>query len=85
MYLIDKLGSLNKAAKELHMSYSHAWNLIKILEKRLGFKLLQREVGGNSGGGSFLTKDACELMKKYELFMQEADSSLKLLFQKYFG
>ncbi len=81
---IDRLNSLNKAAREINMSYSQAWNLINTLEKRLGFKLLRREVGGNSGGGSYLTEEARELVRKYDAFMQEADRELKKLYQKYF-
>lgn len=45
---VDKLGSLSMAAQELNMSYSKAWKLINLLESNLGFKLLQREIGGNS-------------------------------------
>jgi len=82
---VDRLGSLNKAAGEINMSYSKAWKLINTLEKRLGFKLLKREVGGSSGGGSYLTEEARELMHKYSKFSQEADKVLNSLFKKYFG
>jgi molybdate transport repressor ModE-like protein len=53
---IDRYGSLNKAAQDIDMSYSQAWNLINNIEKRLGFKLIKRYKGGFSGGGSKLTK-----------------------------
>ncbi len=82
---IDRLNSLSQAAKEMNMSYSQAWNLINRLEKRLGFKLLWREVGGSSGGGSYLTSEARELMYKYGEFIKEADEALNKLFKKYFG
>jgi len=82
---IDRLESLSKAAKEINMSYSQAWNLINKMEKRLGFKLLTREVGGNTGGGSYLTKEARELMHRYDKFIKEADDLLNLLYQKHFG
>lgn len=49
---VERTGSLKGAAKEMGMSYSHAWNLIKRLERELGFKLLLFQVGGESGGGS---------------------------------
>jgi len=82
---IDRLESLSMAAKEINMSYSQAWNLIKTMEKRLGFKLLIREVGGNTGGGSYLTQEARDLMHRYDQFMKEADEHLNKLYQKHFG
>ncbi|MDI6601959.1 MAG: LysR family transcriptional regulator [Thermoanaerobacteraceae bacterium] len=81
---VEKNGSLRQTAAELNMSYCQAWNLIKTLEGRLGFKLLERHVGGKSGGGSTVTKEAKELMIKYEKFKHEVDMSLNELFKKYF-
>ena len=81
---VEKTGSLRQAAAEINMSYSQAWNLMKDLEKRLGFNLLRRKVGGESGGGSQLTKQAREMMMKFEIFHEEADQSLNLLYKKIF-
>lgn len=81
---IDRLNSLSKAAREINMSYSQAWNLVNTMEKRLGFKLLRREVGGTSGGGSYLTQEARDLMHKYNEFLKEADELLNDLYKKYF-
>jgi molybdate transport system regulatory protein len=66
------------------MSYSQAWNLIKDLEKRLGFNLLKRKVGGERGGGSEITEDARELMIKFEIFHEGADQNLNSLYKKIF-
>src|SRR3990167_5564785 len=52
---IDRLGSLNAAAKELGMSYRAAWGKIKATEKALGIKLLEVTTGGKGGGGATLT------------------------------
>jgi len=82
---VDRHQSLSKAAREINMSYSQAWTLMNALEKRLGFKLLEREVGGVSGGGSRLTDRARELVRQYDDFIKEADCELNILFQKYFG
>lgn len=77
---IENCGSLRQAAAQINMSYSQAWNLVKALEKRLGFALLKRKVGGESGGGSELTSEARELMDKFERFRAKAD---KLLIEAY--
>lgn len=82
---VNRLGSLKAATAEMGMSYSHAWKLIKGLEKRLGCKLLQSQVGGVSGGGAILTPEARELIQRYRLFMQEAEELLGELFKKHFN
>lgn len=81
---IEKHGSLKGAAEEMGMSYSHAWNLIKRLEGRLGFALLNSKAGGVSGGGTSLTPEARELIKRYRAFMTEAGNVLEQIFTKYF-
>jgi molybdate transport system regulatory protein len=77
-------GSLRKAAQDMNMSYSLAHKLIKSLEERLGYPLIERTVGGSGGGGSSLTPDAEHLMQNYHAFIQEAETSLEHLFQEYF-
>jgi molybdate transport system regulatory protein len=84
LYRVERTGSLRQAAEEINMSYSLAWNLIKDLEERLGFKLLERKIGGERGGGSEITQGARELMIKFKLFRGEADQSLDSLYKKIF-
>jgi molybdate transport system regulatory protein len=81
---VERAGSLRQAAEEIKMSYSQAWNLIKDLEERLGFKLLERKRGGESGGGSQLTEQARDLMMKFEIFRDKAQESLNLLYKEIF-
>ena len=57
---IDRLGSLQAAAKDLRMSYRAVWCRIKASEERLGKLLVARK-----GRGSCLTPLAQKLMKKY--------------------
>jgi len=45
---VIELGSLNKAAKEMGMSYRAAWGKIKASEEALGAPLLIREEGKRS-------------------------------------
>jgi len=81
---IERCGSLNEAAAKMDMSYSRAWKLINTIEKRLGFRLLRRETGGVQGGGSFLTEEAKELMKRYDAFSKEAEDTINKLYLKHF-
>ncbi len=82
---VDRLGSLRAAAEGMNMSYSHAWNLVKRLEQRLGFKLLHFQVGGRSGGGASLTPEARDLLNRYQEVKREAENALAALFRRYFG
>ena len=84
LHRVERVGSLRQAAEEINMSYSQAWNLIKDLEKRLGFDLLWSKIGGEKGGGSEITEEARELMIKFKLFREEADQSLNSLYKKIF-
>jgi molybdate transport system regulatory protein len=81
---IKSAGSLRTAAAEINMSYSQAWQLMKNLEKKIGFPLLIKRVGGEFGGGSFLTPEGEELLRRYEQFRMEADETLAQLFAKHF-
>lgn len=81
---IEKTGSLCQAAVEMKISYRKAWDLIQNAEKKLDIVLLDRKVGGVSGGGSTLSPQAREFMKRYEMFHAEAKQSLESLFTKYF-
>jgi len=84
LHRVERTGSLRQAAEEINMSYSQAWNLMKDLEKRLGFDLLRRKVGGEKGGGSEITEEARELMMKFKMFRRRADKSLHSLYKKIF-
>lgn len=81
---VRETGSLSKAASSMHMSYSQAYNLIKSLEKRLGFPLIISQSGGKKGGGSALTPEAAELVDKYAAFYKECEEALQNIFEKYF-
>ena len=52
---VAEYGSLLAAAKAMGMGYRAAWGKIKATEERLGKSLLDRRIGGSSGGGSDLT------------------------------
>ena len=57
---IDRLGSMNMAARELSMSYRAVWCRIRESEDRIGRKLVVRV-----GKGSALTSFARNLMRQF--------------------
>jgi len=82
---VEKIMSLHQAAGQMGMSYSKAWRLIQTLEQRLGFALLERKVGGQSGGGSRVTSQGKDLMSRYERFRKDVEKGLEKIFDKHFG
>jgi molybdate transport system regulatory protein len=82
---VEKTKSLHEAAYQMRMSYSKAWKLIQAMEKRLGFPLLDKKIGGLSGGGSQVTAKGKELMKRYEQFEKDARKAIEKAYQKHFG
>lgn len=81
---IDRLGSINRAAQSLRMSYRQAWGRLRKAEERLGVDLLITRTGGEAGGGAELTPEGRRLVQKYHLFRQEVDRAIKASFQAYF-
>ncbi|MBE7446068.1 MAG: LysR family transcriptional regulator [Planctomycetia bacterium] len=81
---VDRLGSLNAAAKELGMSYRAAWGKIKATEKALGIRLLDVTTGGKGGGGATLTAEARELILKYKKFSDRMTSLMEKEFRHIF-
>lgn len=81
---VDRLGSLNAAAKELGMSYRAAWGKVKATEKVLGIKLLEVTTGGKGGGGASLTPEARALISKYKKFSDNAADIIEKEFKKIF-
>ena len=82
---VEMTRSLHQAARQIDMSYSKAWRLIRTLEERLGFALLERKVGGPSGGGSLLTPRARTLMKDYQRFRHDIREAVEKIYQRHFG
>lgn len=83
--LTEKSGSLNAAAKIMNLSYSKANRMIHTAEKSLGFKLLDRKIGGANGGGSSLTPECVEFIDNYEKFCKDIKGDAENLFNKYFS
>jgi molybdate transport system regulatory protein len=81
---VERLGSLRSSAIEQGMAYSKAFKLIKCAEEKLGFALTEKHVGGKEGGGSKLTDEAKEFIKKYEEFSKRANDDCAKLYSEIF-
>ena len=70
---IDQTGSINKAAKQMNMSYKKAWTMIAELNQQFSKPMVVTQSGGKEGGGTVLTDDAKQLMKYYTALNQRID------------
>ncbi|WP_044407712.1 winged helix-turn-helix domain-containing protein [Thiomicrospira microaerophila] len=52
---IQRYGSINRAAKEMGMSYKKAWKLIEDMNQLAATPLVVSEKGGRAGGGTQIT------------------------------
>ncbi len=81
---IDRHGSINRAAREVNISYRKAWSHIKAMEERLGIQLVERQAGGRNGGGATITKEARRFLKKFEAMEKGLRETVDERFRKLF-
>jgi molybdate transport system regulatory protein len=63
---IAEKGTLSEAARDLRMSYRHAWGVLRETGEKMGISLLTTHKGGSKGGGGAeLTSEAMELVDRY--------------------
>lgn len=81
MHQIEQCHSLRAAAQHMNMSYSKAWKIIHEAEAGLGFPLIKSASGGAQGGGSHLTRTACELLSAYDMTVAAVQTVLEQEFK----
>ena len=81
---VRRHGSLQGAAREMAMSYSKAWTILKTAERELGFPLLESAAGGRSGGGSRLTEAGESLLSRYRAYCKNVNVYASELFAQTF-
>ena len=83
---IEETGSINKAAKQMDMSYKKAWEMVNALNKQAAKPLIITQTGGEKGGGSVITSEAKNLIayhqklrERFTAFLQEETKQLSSL------
>lgn len=83
LHLIQDTQSVRLACNLMQISYSTAWNLLNHAEESLGFPLVNRNRGGNSGSGSSLTEKGRKLMDAYDLYFSDLSKTANLLYEQF--
>ena len=61
-----KDGSIHAAAKNLKMSYQHAWHLLDKVNQLSPLPVLIRQKGGRDGGGCVISNYGLKLIRTFE-------------------
>lgn len=72
---IDRWRSISAAARQIGMSYRHAWLLVQSINEAAGKALVESAVGGKQGGGARLTecgKQAIGVFRELQTELQTA-------------
>ena len=85
LHAIEEHGSLRTAALSMNMAYSKALKILKNAEAALGFALTTRTTGGKSGGGSQLTPEGKEWLKRYENYKEACVHTNEQLYLEFFS
>jgi molybdate transport system regulatory protein len=81
--LIEATGSLNKAAKEMNISYQKAWKLVDASNKASKEPLVATQIGGNKGGGTVITPYGKLLIESFEKINKECWNFLDMQLEKH--
>jgi len=81
--LIDKKGSIAAAARELGVSYKKVWNHIKTLENNTNKQYVIATKGRRSGG-SIITDEAKEFIRKFKKLKKEVEEFADMRFMEIF-
>ena len=82
---VCETGSLRSASISMGLAYTKALRMIRNAEKALGFPLTRRSTGGKSGGGSTLTPEGKEWLKKYEQYREACIQAGSKLYMEIFS
>jgi molybdate transport system regulatory protein len=74
--MIDRLGSISKAAKAAGISYKTAWDVIDAVNNLSPNPLVVRTTGGRKGGGTVLTEEGKGFVR---LYREIQDAHLRFL------
>jgi len=74
---VEETGSLNEAVKKYGYTYRKTWDNLNKIEKKLGFKLLDRQRGGKEGGKTTLTNQGKAIIKAFDNFHEKYDDFIE--------
>ena len=69
---IAAFGSISAGARQMEMSYKHAWDLVEEMNQLFGKPLVAAQTGGKRGGGAQLTQTGLSVVSRYRAIERAA-------------
>lgn len=69
---IATFGSISEGARQMSMSYKHAWDLIEEMNAMFGKPLISTQTGGKRGGGAELTPLGLSVVARFRAIERAA-------------
>ena len=79
---IGEHGSISKASRAAGISYKTAWDVVNALNNLSDVPLVRRTAGGRGGGGTLLTEEGKETIRRYRILHGEHQRFLEGLSKK---
>lgn len=84
---VDRSGNVREACEKCGFSYSKGWTILRSCEEKFGYKIVERQAGGQSGGTAYVTDKGRNLLAIYEKMVSEigtiADERFRELLSEY--
>lgn len=77
LLMIEKNGSLSKAAKEMGMSYRKAWTMVEDMNQRGQKPYVELHKGGTKGGGAELTTTGKKVLSTFQKMNDKINETLE--------
>ncbi|MBO0341158.1 MAG: winged helix-turn-helix domain-containing protein [Allomuricauda sp.] len=77
LLMIEKNGSLSKAAKEMGMSYRKAWAMVEDMNQRGQKPYVELHKGGTKGGGAELTETGKKVLITFQKMNDDINETLE--------
>jgi len=69
---IAAFGSISAGARQMNMSYKHAWDLVEEMNGIFGKPVVAAQTGGRKGGGAELTAVGRAVVSRFRAIEQAA-------------
>jgi molybdate transport system regulatory protein len=76
--LLEKIaahGSISEGARQMNMSYKHAWDLVEEMNRLFGKPVVAAQTGGKHGGGAQLTPIGLAVVSRFRAIERAATAA----------
>lgn len=74
---IGREGSISQAARERHLSYRRAWNMVDTMNQCFKKPLVVSVTGGKGGGGAILTDAGEKIIQLYRKMEKKSEDATR--------